>query len=189
VPEPNADDRDIMRDAIPRLLLAERKAGLLGPGEFENKRQAWFAAWDERRPQSNYLPFLWLNGYASVTETADDAARALAVHPRFGTVPRFSQWAPADAYIGATYVLAGRVPEALPFLRRATRSCTAIESPFEHTRAHLFLGHALAAAGERDQACAAYGVVLHRWGKARPRSITADEARSSARKLGCPERP
>jgi serine/threonine-protein kinase len=57
--------------------------------------------------------------------------------------------------------------------------------PFEHTQVQLVLGEALASAGRRDEACAAYRVVLGRWGHARPRSVTADRARTLAQALGC----
>jgi serine/threonine-protein kinase len=54
-------------------------------------------------------------------------------------------------------------------------------------RAHLHLGDALASKGDTASACAAYRVVLDRWGSARPRSVTADQARAHAASLRCPE--
>jgi serine/threonine-protein kinase len=77
------------------------------------------------------------------------------------------------------------IDDALPYLQRAARSCVALEVPFEHTQVQLVLGQALAARGRRDEACAALGVVLARWGHARPRSVTADRARELAQSLGC----
>jgi acetylornithine deacetylase/succinyl-diaminopimelate desuccinylase-like protein len=47
------------------------------------------------------------------------------------------------------------------------------------------LGEALAALGRRDEACSPLGVVLARWGHARPRSVTAERASALARELGC----
>jgi serine/threonine-protein kinase len=182
--EPRADDWTLSRDPTPALLRVERDLGLLTPDEFERQRGAWVDAWNEKVP-GNEEPFVWLHGYAAVAETADDARESLAAQPRFGQPPRFTPWALGDAYIGTTYFLAGRMPEALPFLRRAARSCLATEFPFEQTQVHLVLGQALEATGERDEACAAYGVVLGRWGRAKPRSITAEKARALARGLGC----
>ena len=43
-----------------------------------------------------------------------------------------------------------------------------------------------ASAGRRNEACAAYAVVLARWGHAKPRSLTAEKASALARALGCP---
>jgi len=130
-------------------------------------------------------PLLWLHAYASAVETREDAERALAELPAFGPVPDFTPYFPGDAYVGATYFLAGRVDDALPYLERAAYSCAALESPIEHTRAQRTLGDPLAQVGRHEQACAAWSVVLSRWGAARPRSITADEVRVRAVSEGC----
>jgi serine/threonine-protein kinase len=91
----------------------------------------------------------------------------------------------ADAFIGQALVLANRAAEGTRFLRVAAAACHAFDHPFEHTRAHLWLGRALEATGDVPGACAAYGVVLERWGAAKPRSVTASEARTRARALRC----
>jgi serine/threonine-protein kinase len=183
-PEARGDDTAMARDPTPVLLLAQRRAGLLSPDDFEARRREWVDAWAQRA-QPGYLPFVWLHGYAAVAETAGDAQRALDEQPSFGPIPRYAPYTPGDAYIGTTYYLAGRMSEALPFLRRAARSCMALAWPFEHTRALLALGETQAALGLREEACSSYGVVLARWGNARPRSVTADKARALSRALGC----
>jgi serine/threonine-protein kinase len=181
--EPRAEDFSILRDLTPRLLAAERAGGLLSAAEFEAERTRWVELW-ERSAIPVARPFVWLHGYAAIAESADDARRALAAAPRSG-VPRYTPFTLGDAFIGTTYYLAGRIDDALPYLQRAARSCVALEVPFEHTQVHLVLGQALAARGRRDEACAALGVVLARWGHARPRSVTADRARQLAQTLGC----
>jgi tetratricopeptide (TPR) repeat protein/predicted Ser/Thr protein kinase len=183
--EARGDDTAIARDPTPTLLLAERDARLLSPDEFESQRGAWVAAWMEKA-QPNCRSFVWLHGYAAIAETGDDAARALSEQPKYGPMPSYAPNTLGDAFIGKTYLLAGRAAEALPFLERATRSCLALLTPFDHTAAHAALGQALASAGRRDAACAAYAVVLARWGNARPRSVTAEKVRALARGLGCP---
>jgi serine/threonine-protein kinase len=182
--EPRADDWAMSRDPTLRLVLGERRAGLISPADFESTQQRWV---DARLGGcgTTYRPFVWLHGYAAVSETPEDARLALAELPKYEPLSRYTPWALGDAYTGTTYFLAGRNEEAIPFLRRAARSCEATQYPFEHTGANLVLGQALAAAGDRDGACAAYGVVLGRWGKARPRSISAEKARALARDLGC----
>jgi tetratricopeptide (TPR) repeat protein len=182
--EARGDDSAIARDPTPVLLASERTAGLLSRDEFEKRRTAWVDEWTQK-VQANCKPFIWLHGYAAIAETTDDAARALAELPRFGEIPRYAPYTLGDAAIGKVYYLAGRVDEALPFLERAARSCLAVASPFDHTASQLLLGRALAATGRRDDACAAYAVVIARWGTARPRSTTADEARRLAKSLGC----
>jgi serine/threonine-protein kinase len=178
-------DRALRQDPTPRLLVAKRSAGLLSLDEFDKQRQEW-AAGAAAKVAPFFRPFVWLYGYAAIAETAADATRALDEQPKFGPMPHFQLVGINDAHIGKTYFLAGRVAEALPLLRRASRSCVAVFFPLEHTQVHVVLGQALATAGDREGACAAYGVVLSRWGKAKPRSVSAEKARALSRALGCP---
>jgi serine/threonine-protein kinase len=185
VAEATSDDYAMLRDPTPRLLLIERRAGLITGAEFETRRAAWLATW-ERSTVPSSRPFLWLHAYATAVETSQDAERALAELPAFGSVPTFTPYFPGDAYVGTTYLRAGHVAEALPYLERAAHGCGALESPIEHTRAQLALGEALASNGRHDEACAAWNVVRSRWGMARPRSVTAEDARARAAAEGCP---
>jgi serine/threonine-protein kinase len=57
--------------------------------------------------------------------------------------------------------------------------------PFAHTRAHLDLGTALERKGDVAAACAAYRVVIDRWGKAAPPSVSAERARARWAALRC----
>jgi serine/threonine-protein kinase len=182
--EPRGDDFAMFRDPTPRLLLAERRGGLLSAAEFEQRRAAWVAAWEQKVAPVR-RPFVWLHGFATAVETPKDAERALAVQPDYGPIPPFTPHLLGDAFVGSTFFLAGRTAEALPYLERAARSCVAVESPIEHTQVQLTLGQALGQVGRHDEACAAYGVVLSRWGAARARSVTADKARALAATEGC----
>ena len=184
--EARADDFALLRDPTPMLLVAERRGGLLSPADFDAQRSAWATGWQQNVSLVT-RPLVWLYGYAAVAESRADADLAMAEQPAFGSVPAFTPRALGDAYVGTTYFLAGRRDEALPYLRRAARSCMALESPVEHTRVHLVLGQALESLGRRGEACAAYAVVLQRWGRARPRSVTAEQARARAGALGCPD--
>jgi serine/threonine-protein kinase len=87
--------------------------------------------------------------------------------------------------VGRVLLLAGRQADAVAPLRAAAASCSAIAVPIDHTHANLYLGQALEATGDTAGACAAYQVVLSRWGAAKPRSLSADLARKRARALGC----
>jgi serine/threonine-protein kinase len=174
-------------DLTARLLLVARSAGLVSREDFEKERRGWLESVAAKAPAWS-RPRVWVYGYAAASESADDAIAALAEQPSYGTLPPFVPWYTflGDAYVGRAYVLAGRASEALPYLRHATRSCMAVFDPFEHTRARLSLGEALGAIGENDEACAAYGEVLARWGRARPRSVTAERARALRAALRCP---
>jgi serine/threonine-protein kinase len=182
--DPRHDDYAIGKDPTPRLLVAARDGALLSPAATEEERERWLHSWGAFVPDLS-RPFLWLHGYAAAADTADDAVRALAEEPKYG-IPKFTPFAAGDAYVGNVYLLAGRPVDALPYLRRATRACIGLESPLQHMQAYLALAEALIATGARDEACAPLHVVLDRWGRARPRSITADRARALARSLGCP---
>jgi hypothetical protein len=52
-------------------------------------------------------------------------------------------------------------------------------------RSQLYLGELDEQAGDKPSACANCAKVLERWGHAKPRSVTADEARAHATRLGC----
>jgi len=81
--------------------------------------------------------------------------------------------------------LAGRGEEARSFL-----SIDWCSSPFAYTQNwvhnQLYLGEADERAGDTASACAHYAKVIERWGHAKRRSVTLDEARAHAGKLGCP---
>jgi serine/threonine-protein kinase len=53
-------------------------------------------------------------------------------------------------------------------------------------RTRLALGDALARTGDTAGACMAYAAVVAQWGKAKPRSVTADAAKRALTKLKCP---
>jgi eukaryotic-like serine/threonine-protein kinase len=71
-------------------------------------------------------------------------------------------------------------------LREVVVPCSLLDDPFLHTRAELWLGQALEDTGDKPAACAAYRVVLDRWGGASPRSVTADTAARRVAALQCP---
>ena len=96
-----------------------------------------------------------------------------------------SEYGGVDGIAGRTLLRGGRAADAIAPLRVAAARCDATEYPFEHTRAHLWLGQALEATGDKPGACDAYAVVLKRWGEARPASVTAATARERATKLAC----
>src|SRR6185295_3195696 len=100
-------------------------------------------------------------------------------------VPPFVPKTFGVAYVGHTRFLAGRVDEALPLLDKGASSCQELELPWAHARAQLWAGQAREAKGDLDGACRAYAGVLERWGNAKPRSITADEARARISALHC----
>src|SRR5207244_4466178 len=62
IAEPRGEDFSILRDLTPRLLLAERRGGLLTPAAFEAERAKWIDLW-EHSAVAGVRPFVWLHGY------------------------------------------------------------------------------------------------------------------------------
>ena len=173
----------------PRLLTAARRGGPspMTTAAFTAARDAWAAATEDAGILHKEV--LWADGFAMPVETAAEAGTALASMPPRLLASEGYLHAPAEisgAFVGHALLLAGRVDEAVAFLRVATRSCFALDDPFVHTRAFLWLGEALEQQKDKDGACAAYARVEDRWGKARPRSMTAAEAQRRALALKCP---
>ncbi|WP_394823936.1 protein kinase domain-containing protein [Pendulispora albinea] len=91
----------------------------------------------------------------------------------------------SDILEGHAALMAGEYAQAIQLLEPATKSCDDLEEPFASTRGHLWLGRAREGLGDRAGACAAYADVVKRWGDAKPRSSTAEEAKRRQRALGC----
>jgi serine/threonine-protein kinase len=89
--------------------------------------------------------------------------------------------------IGHALVLSGDVDKALPWLNRAAHICFSHRGdPFAQMRARLEFGQALEQKGDAKGACAAYGLITAQWGKATPRSVTAEQAKQRMKALRCP---
>jgi hypothetical protein len=136
---------------------------------------------------------VWTVSSAMPVRTAAEAAQALASYPggpvSWGGAPeRFERAGFPHIFTGRALLLAGLHREAATYLRAGVSACNVLEDPFLHTRAHLWLGQALEGAGDASAACSAYGVVVARWGKAKPASKTAEEAAAKVRELACSER-
>jgi eukaryotic-like serine/threonine-protein kinase len=92
---------------------------------------------------------------------------------------------------GKALAVTGDVDAALPLLEEATRRCDVIdplesaEDTFDFIHDLYWLGFAREKKGDAAGACDAYRRVLGYWGRARPRSVTADGARAGMKGLGC----
>jgi eukaryotic-like serine/threonine-protein kinase len=177
------EDFAVAADVVPLALRALRAGGRISTADLAAQQAAWMTGWQQRIAKDGH-GYIWLHGRAALAETPEDAKAALAA---LGDVklPSYTPKTLVGASLGRTYLLAGRVDDALAPLERAAASCLALELPVDHTRAHLWLGRAREAKGDTAGACAAYAVVLGRWGKATPRSVSADEARARTKALAC----
>jgi serine/threonine-protein kinase len=167
---------------LPEMLAVAARGGLLPEAEREAARAAWLRQWDEIQGPLHLQS--WILGYAIPASTGPDALAALESAP--SPLPRVhsNQFHREGLEAnGRVLLLAGRAPEAVPYLRRAAASCAALQAPLEHTHAELHLGQALEETGDTPGACEAYRVVLDRWGSARPRSVAAEIARGRWRAI------
>ena len=185
LPNPRNEDFAIGADLEPYFIHVLREYGKLSAQEASERREAWLRAWAARA-----IPFsqryLWLHAHAALVDDEDDAREALATLPQGGIPPFYPlSYPPPDAGLGKMYLLLGRASEALPYLRRAAEGCNGLEGPLTFVRAAIPLGQALEKTDDRAGACRAYQSVLDRWGKAKPRSVTAEEARRRSKSLGC----
>ncbi|MBK9259463.1 MAG: protein kinase [Polyangiaceae bacterium] len=183
-PTPSAEDIAMAKDATPFLLFAAAESERLSAAERTERRDAWLRDWEARATPiaRNYL---WMHAHASTAYTAEEAKNAIDVLSRQAPLPPFRPETMADAYVGRMYLLAGRPDDAITWLDGAARSCAALQFPFEHTRAFLWLGQAKESKGDTKGACGAYQVVLDRWGQAKPKSVSAGQARARVKALGC----
>jgi eukaryotic-like serine/threonine-protein kinase len=174
-------------DPLPAMLARAHAARVLSDADFQTQRDAWIDTWRRRLDDEAWKtggPVVWALAFS---RPADEAGARDAVQrlPSFGTMlpPIASRrfWTD-DGLFGELLLRGGRVDDALPRLKVAAARCELGPGPIQ---ARLRLGEALEQTGDHSGACAAYASVLARWGHAKPRSITADEAHAHAMKLGC----
>jgi eukaryotic-like serine/threonine-protein kinase len=183
-PNPTADDTAVAEDSTPVLLAVARATGRLRREDFLARRGAWIVGWEADIP-AFFRSELWLHGYGRIVDSPESARDALDALPSYSPLPAvelksFSRWG-----LGVAHLLAGRPAEAVPWLERGTRACRGLMAPYEHTRAYAWLGRAYQETGHEKGACAAYRVVLDRWGHGKARSVTAERVREWMRGLPC----
>jgi eukaryotic-like serine/threonine-protein kinase len=183
-PNPDFDDWAMADEPTPTMLAARRAVGAISPSTYDAEIARTVERWKARATPST-RSFVWIYAYANPAESADDAAAALAVQGPFLPMPKFKPLSLADEAIGRTYALGGRTDDALATLERASLSCFPLDHPIEHTHAYYELGMTREAKGNVPGACAAYAVVKQRWGKAKPRSVTAERATRRMAALRC----
>jgi tetratricopeptide (TPR) repeat protein len=184
-PNPRVEDFAIIGDHVPHLLGILRRADRLTHDELKQRLSAWVQEWTDRGLAPRFRSYLWASGYARATATKQDAELAVEVLPDFEPLPAYLPYGLLEYDIGRTYFLAGKTDQAITWLDRATKCCRALNVPFGHNRSQYWLGRAHEAAGNDAAACKAYGVLLKRWGRAKPKSVTADATRKRFGALGC----
>ena len=163
------------------------RGGKISQPDLDERRKSWQRDQEANETQQEIMrlgPFRWAQLYAGFAESADEAKDALGKLNDFLPLPPDSRRTAAfDAEIGKSYALAGNAEAALGPLRRVTSACIALGSPILQTRSFYFLGMALETKGDLDGAKAAYQTVIDRWGNAKPRSRTAEDAKKRLKQL------
>jgi serine/threonine-protein kinase len=162
-------------DATPRLLAQARRLEALPAAELAAHRTR--VEGQRRSPYSQRLMRLEL-----CTTAAEAASLSrLPWSPHSSLNNGYVVQARARAAL-----LAGDKAGAIALLRDALSRCDRLIWPIDAQRARLLLGQLLEEAGQAAAAKEQYRAILSTWGKASPRSITADEAR---RRLDAPAAP
>ncbi len=157
-------------------------AGKLDAKSFEGMRVGFLYQLSTGSPP---LPqgYRWVAGFADAVEDAAEAKRALGSLSEYAPLPQNeSVHAPT---IGRVLALAGQWDDALPHLELTEDACFSMEAPREVRRNSYFLGLAREAKGDVPGACRAYAALLSHWGKAKPKSVTADLAKARVTALKC----
>lgn len=163
--------------------------GSLPKEELERRRAAWLAEQEKAiagRTTPGIRGALWTNAFAMPAETVDEAKAAIALLPEYGGSfpPVIEAYPDALADLGRVRLLAGEDEAAMKSLRLVVANCDILERPLTIIRAREQLGEALERTGDKAGARDAYRAVLARWGNAKPKSVTAEKARSRLKALG-----
>jgi hypothetical protein len=162
---------------------ASLASGEITRHQFDEARAAWLA----RNPDADHVR-RWVDAYALPVATREDAEAALARRPELHSPTGVSDQLPSLVEpIGRASLLAGKLDEGIAYLTRASTSCSQLDAAqaMFSLWATLELGHAREQRGDVTGACAAYGRVRARWGRASPTSKTAAEALARERAVGC----
>jgi serine/threonine-protein kinase len=181
--EPSARGVDYYKSSF---LVYAHAGGQMTDAEYRKQRDAWVeeASTVMTTPLTGHQD-IWYNTYAFAAQDAASSREALAVLPHYQPLPWLVSTKTDFALTGRTYLLAGETAEAIRWLERASHHCSVYSEPLWHMRAHLWLGQAREQQGDKENACAAYKVVLEHWGHAKPKSVTADAAAARFHALAC----
>jgi serine/threonine-protein kinase len=158
----------------------------------EARHRALLASWAEQArsqldpPQRNAI---WFFAHAAPARTRREAEEALAIMPVYEPLPppmAVDEYVLAMGVRGAVHALVEDWDRAIPDLQRALATCfDAGPSLLLRHWWRLLLGNARAAKGDTAGACAEYARVVAQLGNAKPRSVTAEEARQRSEALRC----
>jgi tetratricopeptide (TPR) repeat protein len=149
----------------------------------ERFRNKWIAA--GRKPDEDFAWLSWSMAYGMEVTNADEARIAVGAMPKASSrAAESGRWPAVDLATGKTYALVGQFEHALTPLKRIASPCLSLTDPVSRVGAELFLGMALEGTGDVDGARTEYRRLVEHWGKAKPRSISAEQAKKRLHALG-----
>jgi tetratricopeptide (TPR) repeat protein/predicted Ser/Thr protein kinase len=162
-------------EPIPLALAAAVSAGLVDASKARERRSRWLADATRSLPPS----VAWAMAFGPAVVDPGVIGEARVALPRdvpwpfhrYGLVLSRTEAAKAFRALGDR----GR---AMEMFRLAAQTCLAPSDPFLSTHAHLGLAQMLEESGAIDEARKHYRVVVDRWGNAKPRSLSAELAKS-----------
>ncbi|MFI5301048.1 MAG: tol-pal system YbgF family protein, partial [Polyangiales bacterium] len=143
---------------------------------FLAERAAWTSGVADETTFRGFDPLLFAGDEAE-TRAALPLAKAVA--------PRPIGWIQREVFMARAAQRIGDWALAKATFERVLDSCMMLEEPWLLTRAQIWLGETLEKLGDTSGACTAYAKVVARWGEAKPRSTTADEARAHGKAIAC----
>ncbi len=130
----------------------------------------------------------WASLYVWDDPTPEFARQAVAHLPSGWDLESLRALFPGDRYIqrqlGVTLARGGKRTAGIPLMHEGLQGCQLPGEEFSRRHAELELGKALEQQGDNAGARAQYESILRYWGEAKPRSVTADEARRRLAALG-----
>jgi hypothetical protein len=151
-----------------------------------DERDGKIAEWRKRERALGFdAGTIWFQSEATLARTPAEAKLALASRPESFEPMQVQQDLLGWDVIGRLHRLNGEAALARDVLKRATSSCMLLYFPVATLRAWAELGEVYESLKDSKQACDAYQQVLHWWGNAKPRSVTANLVRVRLRALGC----
>lgn len=170
--------REPSRGLVGFFVGAAARGGTLDPSEASRRLDAAYES------MSGFgLSNAWAMSYGAAAATRPEALTAVAKFDTARLAEPSYDWEYAYPRV---FFLAGRGNDVRPLIERLVTPCSSVllDTP-NWVRWHLYLGELDEQAGDKPSACNHYSKVLERWGHAKPHSVTADEARAHATKLGC----
>jgi len=133
--------------------------------------------------------FILRAGLAVTPEGARDAVAGVNAKLLADVIAYPMNTLTTNLIVGQALSLAGRLDDALPLLSSASNACGLAQSEssftFARVEAQKDLADLLAKKGDTAGACGWLGKIVAQWGRATPRSVTAEAARAERKALSC----